>query len=577
MGSKTITTSLHPIKNTRRTVVLGIFYILGFVLFGSAFSLQILDQKFLLTQGNNRVLRTIEVPAVRGMILDRNDESLAVSTEVYSIVADPYILLNYAEYFPALAQALNMDQTELKEVLNKRENSRFLRLKRQVPPHETNGVVQLNLPGIMLEREYKRFYPDAEITAQLLGFTNSEDKGIEGLELTYDEFLKGKVGAKQVIRDSHGRVIDQFKQVRGAESGSDLVLTIDRRIQVAAYQALKNAMLEHSAKSGSAIVLDAWTGEVLALVSQPSGNPNNLQDRVPSLMKNRVISDVFEPGSTIKPFVVALGLESGQWHKNSIVETGRQFMVNGNPIRDVARSDSMDLTTVLVKSSNIGVSRIALSMPANVLWQLYQSLGVGSKSSLGISGEQAGRLGNLKQWERNPFEHATKSFGYGISVNTAQLAQMFSVFANGGVMQPIRIIKKKNEVEVEAHPAKRIFSKHVNDNMVLMLEQVIAANQASKAKVANYRVAGKSGTARKIENGRYSTTKHRAFYVGFAPVSNPRYVVAVMIDEPSKGQYYGGAVAGPVFSEIMGDTLRILNIKPDGLKELPKLQLISNQ
>lgn len=562
------------VKNTRRVIVLGIFYVLGLLLLVSAFGLQIVEQKFLQTQGNNRVIRTVEMPAVRGIIMDRNQESLAVSTEVYSVWADPYILLDYAEYFSELAKALSMDEAHLNELIRKREQSRFVWLKRQMPPHETNELAKLNLPGVFIETEYKRFYPDAEMTAQLLGFTNSEDVGIEGIELTFDDHLKGKMGRKQVIRDTKNRVIDLLRIVEPAVAGNDLELTIDRRIQLAAYQSLKSAILEHEAKSGSVMVVDAWTGEVLALVSQPSGNPNNLQHRIPELMKNRAISDAFEPGSTIKPFVIALGLESRRWKPESIVETGYQFKVNGNAIKDVSKSNSMNLITVLVKSSNIGVAKVALSMPPEVLWNLYQNLGIGTRTSLGIKGEQSGRLGSVKPWQRNQFEHATKSFGYGISVNVAQLTQMFSVFANDGVLQPLKIVK--NSPMPSEKEAQRIFSKNVNESMVHMLERVIADNPNTKAKVANYRVAGKSGTARKIENGRYSSSKHRAFYAGFGPVSNPRYVVVVMIDEPSKGQYYGGAVAGPVFSAIMGDTLRILNIKPDGLTELPKLQLISN-
>ena len=562
------------VKNTRRVIVLGIFYVLGLLLLVSAFGLQIVEQKFLQTQGNNRVIRTVEMPAVRGIIMDRNEESLAVSTEVYSVWADPYILLDYTEYFSALAKALNMDEAHLNELIRKREQSRFVWLKRQMPPHETNELAKLNLPGVFIETEYKRFYPDAEMTAQLLGFTNSEDVGIEGIELTFDEHLKGKMGRKQVIRDTKNRVIDQLPIVEPAVAGNDLVLTIDRRVQLAAYQALKSAIIEHNAKSGAVMVVDAWTGEVLALVSQPSGNPNNLQHRIPELMKNRTISDAFEPGSTIKPFVVALGLESRKWKPESIVETGYQFKVNGNAIKDVSKSNSMNLITVLVKSSNIGVAKVALSMPPEVLWNLYQNLGIGTRTSLGIKGEQSGRLGSVKPWQRNQFEHATKSFGYGISVNVAQLTQMFSVFANDGVLQPLKIVK--NSPKPSNRDPQRIFSKGVNESMIYMLERVITDNPTTKAKVANYRVAGKSGTARKIENGRYSSSKHRAFYAGFGPVSNPRYVVVVMIDEPSKGQYYGGAVAAPVFSAIMGDTLRILNIKPDGLTELPKLQLISN-
>lgn len=574
MGKTKFGKAQLSVKNTRRVIVLGIFYVLGLLLLISAFALQIVDQKFLQTQGNNRVIRTVEIPAVRGIIMDRNEESLAVSTEVYSVWADPYVLLDYVEYFPALAQALQMDEGHLNDLVRKREHSRFVWLKRQLPPHETNELVKLNLPGIYIETEYKRFYPDAEMTAQLLGFTNSEDIGIEGIELTFEDHLKGKMGRKQVIRDTKNRVIEQLRVIEPAVAGNDLTLTIDRRIQLAAYQALKNAVVENQAKSGAVMVADAWTGEVLALVSQPSGNPNNLQHRIPELMKNRAISDVYEPGSTIKPFVVALGLESRLWKPESIIETGYQFKVNGNAIKDVSKSNSMNIITVLVKSSNIGVAKIALSLPPEVLWNLYKNLGMGARSSLGIRGEQSGRLGSVKPWQRNAFEHATKSFGYGISVNTVQLTQMFAVFANDGVLQPLTIVK--NSPKPTDKTSQRIFSKGVNESMVYMLERVITDNRNTKAKVANYRVAGKSGTARKIENGRYSSTKHRAFYAGFGPVSNPRYVVVVMIDEPSQGQYYGGAVAGPVFSAIMGDTLRILNIKPDGLTELPKLQLISN-
>ncbi len=565
-------------KNYRRIFVLVFFYVLAGSLLVRAFSLQIIEQDFLLNEVNNRIMRSINIPAVRGMILDRNGEPLAVSTEVYSVWGDPLVLNEYSDYFKSLASALNMETKHVAELMSKRENSRFVWLKRRIPPHEADAVIRLNLPGIYIEKEYKRFYPDAEITSQLLGFTDADDDGIEGIELEHNDSLKGVPGSKQVIRDTKNRIIEEHRVVRNAEPGETLVLTIDRRIQLSTYRALKSAMVRHQAKSGAAIVVDAWNGEVLAMVSQPAGNPNNLRHRIPELMKNRTISDVFEPGSTIKPFVVALGLESRKWTPNSVIETGPAYIVSGNRIVDVSKTSSMNVTTVLVKSSNIGVAKIALSLPASALWKLYQNLGIGQKGSLSISGEQVGRLGDVKRWERSQFEHATKSFGYGISLNVSKLAQMYSVFANQGKLEPLKIIKsglspqKKNG----NYESKQIFSPDVTETMVSLLEKVVTEAASSKAKVKNYRVGGKSGTVRKLERGKYSKDKHRAFFAGIAPITNPRYVVVVMIDEPTKDGYYGGAVAAPVFSEIMGNTLRIMNVKPDRLTDLPKLQLLTH-
>lgn len=563
-------------RGWRKKFVLGVFLLIALGVLVRALYLQYYMTDFLLEQGDNRFVRHVKNPAVRGTIFDRNGEPIALSTEVRSIWIDPSILSQNLHEVPKLAYFLGKSEEEIQQLVLSRQKSRFYWLKRQLPPHEAKALMALKIPGVYDQVEYKRYYPDAEITSHILGFTNIDDDGIEGLELTYQDWLKGTDTSTRILKDAKGRVIEREEiiDMDNFKESKDLTLTIDRRIQISAYRALKTGMIKHNAVAGSVIVADMRSGDILAMVNQPAGNPNRLDERRSELLKNRVITDTFEPGSTIKPFVVAAGLETGKWHPNSIVKTGRGgYRVGKNLVRDVSSSDSMDVTTVLMKSSNIGVVRIAETIDPSVLFNIYDKIGIGHKSQLRLVGEEPGRLGSLRRWQIDPFEYATKAYGYGISINTLKLAQMYTVFGNEGQFRPLRLVK--SEYYPEATP---IFSPKVTDQVVLMLESVTDKSRGGagwRARVPNFRVGGKSGTIRKIVNGKYSNTHHRSFFVGIAPISDPQYVVAIMLDEPRKDGYYGGLVAAPIFSDVMRSTLRIMGTRPDALLDEPNIKLIA--
>ncbi|WP_051396069.1 penicillin-binding protein 2 [Ignatzschineria larvae DSM 13226] len=560
----------------RKYFVLSFFVIIAIAVVSRGLYLQYYHTDFLLEQGDNRFVRHIKNQAVRGTIFDRNGEPIAISTEVRSIWIDPSILSQNLHELPKLAYFLDRPEEDLKQLILSRQESRFYWLKRQLPPHEAKVLMDLRIPGVYEQVEYKRYYPDAEITSHILGFTDIDDNGIEGIELTYQDWLKGDDTVTRIRKDAKGRVIERTEVIdlENYHASQDLTLTIDRRIQISAYRALKAAMIKHNATAGSVVVADMRTGDILAMVNQPAGNPNRLSDRRASLLKNRAIADTFEPGSTIKPFVVAAGLESGKWKPNSIVKTGRNgYRIGKNVVRDVSPSDSMDVTTVLMKSSNIGVTRIAETLDPALLYTIYDHIGIGKKSEIRLTGEEPGRLGPLRRWQVDPFEYATKAYGYGISVNTLKLAQMYTVFGNQGSFRPLRLVKDDYYPETTA-----IFSPKVTEQVVLMLEA--ATNKAKgaggwRANVPNFRIGGKSGTVRKIINGKYSSDHHRSFFVGIAPISDPQYVVAVMLDDPKKEGYYGGLVAAPIFSEVMRSTLRIMGTKPDALLDDVNIKLIA--
>lgn len=564
-------------KDWRRNLVFAHLALVAIIILVRGFFLQYHMTEFLSDQGNNRFVRNVKVPAVRGSILDRNHEPIAMSTEVRSIWIDPSIVSQHLEELPKLAYLLDRPEEELKQIILARKKGRFYWLKRQLPPHLAEPIMSLKIPGVYERVEYKRYYPDAEITSHILGFTDIDDNGIEGIELAYQDWLKGDDTHRRILKDGRNRIIKSFEvsaQGEDFKESQDLVLTIDRRIQISAYRALKAALIKHKAEAGSVIVADVKTGDILAMVNQPAGNPNRLSDRHAVLLKNRAITDVFEPGSTVKPFVVAAGLESGKWRPNSVIKTGwGGYKVGKNRITDVSKSESMDVTTVITKSSNIGVVKIGETLDPEVLYKIYEAVGVGSKSHLRLVGEQEGTLGSLARWRRDPFEYATKTFGYGISVNTLKLAQMYTVFGNDGAFRPFRIVKSDYYPE-----AKQVFSPHVARQVLEMMETAMDRSKGGsgwRGQVPNFRVAGKSGTSRKIINGKYSPNHHRSFFVGIAPVTEPQFVIAVMIDEPKEG-YYGGLVAAPVFGEVMRNTLRIMGSRPDAMPDAPKLQLISN-
>ena len=521
--------------------------------------MQVINTDFFQNKGDAYFVRAVDVPAHRGMILDRNGEPLAVSSPVDSIWVDPREFLNQRERWPQLATALEMTMAELEQKLTGR--SRFAWLRRHMAPSAAQRVLELDIPGVYARREYRRYYPDAEVTSHLLGFTDIDDAGQEGLEKAFEDQLRGTPGQKRVIQDRLGRVVAEVENLRAPQPGQTLTLSIDRRLQYLAYRALKTAVLENKANAGAAVIADVRTGEILAMVNQPAGNPNNRAELHGDLLRNRAITDVCEPGSTVKPFTIAMGLESGKWTPSMRVNTA-PMRIGRYTVRDTHNYGVLDITHVISKSSNVGTSKVALSMPAERLWQLYKNLGFGAPTGVaGKSGEQAGVLRHFSKWAE--IGHANHSFGYGFSLTILQLAQAYGVLAADGVRRPLTLLKR--EQPLGPADERRVLTASAVRQVRAMMEEVVTKEGTGlKASVPGYRVAGKTGTARKILGGRY-TTRYFALFAGMAPASAPRLVMAIIIDEPKGGAYYGGTVAAPVFGQTMGSALRILNITPDDM------------
>lgn len=523
--------------------------------------LQFVNKEFLQEQGNERFLREVEMPAHRGMILDRNGEPLAVSSPVDSLWANPTALAESRDKLPLLAQQLGIKPAELEQRLLAREGREFVYLRRHLNPETAQRILALRLPGVYSQREYRRYYPTAEVTSHLLGFTDIDDVGQEGVELAFNAQLQGKPGLKRVIRDRLGNIVESVEVVRVPEPGKTLTLSIDRRIQYVAYRALKAAVLERQALGASAVVLDVATGEILAMVNQPAGNPNDRRQLNSMLLRNRAVTDIYEPGSTMKPFTAALALQSGRYRPETPIDTRPGVLQIGRyTVRDVHNCGLIDVTRVISKSSNVGISKIALSMPAQALWELYRQLGFGQSTGVGFAGEEKGLLQHYSKWAA--ITHANNAFGYGVSLNTLQLARGYAILAGGGVKRPLSLLR------LEQPPAGvRVLSEDTTRKVRAMLEQAVSeAGTGAKAVVPGYRVAGKTGTAHKMgPRGRYSANQYRSLFAGMAPASNPRLVCVVMVDEPKRGGYYGGVIAAPVFSRIMESALRIMNIPPDDI------------
>ena len=552
---------------TRQGMVLGLLFLAAGSVIGRAAYLQLVHDDFLQEQGNERFLRKVEVPAHRGMILDRNGEPLAVSSPVDSIWAQPKELLGQRERWPTLAPLLGLTVTEIEEELAGREERGFAYLRRHLPPSKAQQILQLKIPGVYAMREYRRYYPDAEVTSHLLGFTDIDDAGQEGLEKAFDAQLHGTPGLKRVIQDRLGRVVEDVESIRAPQPGKPVVLSIDRRLQYLAYRALKTAVMENKASAGSAVIVDVRTGEILAMVDQPAGNPNNRAELKGELLRNRAVTDVYEPGSTLKPFTVALGLESGKWSPTTLVNTAPGTLRVGRyTVRDVHNYGMIDVTRVISKSSNVGTSKIALSMPMERLWQLYKNIGFGSSTGLGLIGEQAGVLHHFSKWG-GEIGHANHSFGYGLSVNMVQLAQAYTVLAADGIRRPLTILKR-DQPPGPSEEQRVLSARAVRQIRVMLEEAVSKAGTGLKASVPGYQVAGKTGTVHKIVNGRYAGNRYFSLFAGMVPASDPRLVMVIIIDEPKSGAYYGGAVAAPVFGKTMGGVLRILNITPDDMPSM---------
>jgi cell division protein FtsI (penicillin-binding protein 3) len=557
----------------RHWLVLGLLGVGGVALLGRAVYLQVIDQDFLEKQGDARILRVAKLSANRGMVLDRNGEALAVSTPVDTVWADPRKLAEAPHEFPRLAKVLGRDPQWLARRVTSSLDREFVYLVRHMRPQDAARVKALGIPGVDTLREYRRYYPAGEVTGHLLGFTNVDDVGQEGLELAFDQWLGGEPGAKRVMRDSLGRTIEDIEQLKAPRPGQDLYTSIDLRVQYLAYRELKAAVQANHARSGSVVVIDIATGEVLAMVNQPAFNPNDREQYAASRYRNRATNDFFEPGSSIKPFVVAAGMETGRFHADTLIDTGPGMMRVGiKTVKDKHNLGTIDVTTVLAKSSNVGVVKIALSLKPGEMWQAFDKFGFGRVSGSGFPGESAGILTGHEHWRS--IGQATMSYGYGLSVTPLQLAQAYAVLGSGGIRRPVSLRK------LDAPPqGERVFDEEVARELVRMMESVVSdAGTARRAAVMGYRVAGKTGTAWKAsETGGYSTNKYMAVFGGVVPASNPRLAAVVVIDEPTRGAYYGGEVAAPVFASVMSGALRLLAVPPDNLQSVPATTLVQAQ
>jgi cell division protein FtsI (penicillin-binding protein 3) len=519
--------------------------------------LQAMRTGFLQEKGEARYSRVMEVPATRGRILDRNGEALAVSTPVKSIWVLPDDVKASRTQKKRLAALLGLDARELDKRLG--ETSRdFVYLKRQIAPDIADKVDALGIPGVYQQREYRRYYPGGEVTAHLIGFTGVDDAGQEGIELAFQSSLGGQPGSRRVIKDRLGRIVEDVESIRAAQDGQDLTLSIDSKIQSLAYSALRSAVAQHGAKAGAIVALDVRTGEVLALANVPSYNPNNRSHLSGAQLRNRAITDSFEPGSTLKPFTIAVALEQHRITPSTRVQTAPGKMTIGSyTIHDAHPESTLTVAQVIQKSSNVGAAKIALELPREQMWHMFERVGFGAAPQLKFPGEATGKVRPWQTWR--PIEQATMAYGHGISVSLLQLAHAYTVFARDGVLVPLTLVRTGTPVQ-----GVRVVSARTAREIREMLELAVQpGGTGPRARIVGWRVAGKTGTAHKQENGAYAPDKYIASFVGFAPASNPRMVIAVMIDEPAGSEYYGGLVAAPVFAQVMQGALRLLNVPHD--------------
>ncbi|MFN4236269.1 MAG: peptidoglycan D,D-transpeptidase FtsI family protein [Vogesella sp.] len=540
----------------RVTVVLGLLALLFLALLARAVYLQVVQQDFLQNQGDARFRRTLVLEANRGLIADRNGEPLAISTPVQSIWASPVDMSPVpAAKLAALSKLLDIPVAELNERFADKKRE-FVYLKRQISPQLAQQVLALEIPGIAKQQEYRRYYPAGEMLSHVIGFTGVDGKGQEGLELTREKMLAGKHGSRTVLKDRRGHIVEDLAVIEPPRDGQTLTLSIDKRIQYLAYRELSAAMVVNKAKAGGVVVLDAQTGEVLALANTPSYNPNNRAVLEPEMRRNRAVVDMFEPGSTMKPFPVAMALDAGKINPQTWFDT-RPYTIGPAAVRDTHPNPSLTVTGIIQKSSNVGSSKIAALFSPEDMWTFYRKSGFGQSPQSGFPGESAGRLRDWQTWR--PIEQATMSFGYGVTVSLLQLARAYSIFTHDGALLPLSFTKL-----AAINPGRPVIrpdtAKKMRDMMITVTEQ---GGTATRAQVLGYHVGGKSGTARKLVGGRYAPDKHIGLFVGFAPATKPRLIVAVMIDEPGAGYYYGGTVAGPAFSNIMAGSLRIMGVEPD--------------
>lgn len=566
LNSQRFNQVLLPLNHKRRHSI--ILFILALGLIGIVWrliDLTLINQAFLKGQGDARTLRTITIPAHRGMIFDKNGQPLAISTPVDSVWINPSEFEVTKTELAKLAELLQMNKKVIQQKLIKESRREFVYLKRSIDPALGKQIKELEIPGVYLQHEYRRYYPEGEITAHVLGFTNVDDHGQEGLELAYNQWLQGVVGIKRVLKDRLGHIVADVGVIREPKPGQNLSLSIDRRIQYFAYRELQNGVAQFKADSGTVVVLDVTTGEILAMVNYPSYNPNDRRGPHDARYRNRAVTDLLEPGSTIKAFSMASALASGRYHVNSKIDTSPGWMlVNGKKVEDEHNNGSIDLTTILQRSSNVGVTKITLSLPPQSLWNILHTVGFGELTDIGFPGERSGLLVNYPVWD--PFVLSTLSFGYGMSVTPLQLAQAYGILAANGCKRPVSLLHLDT-----ISPCKQMIDAKVTKDILVMLESVLTqGGTAPLARVPGYRITGKTGTARIVGQHGYEKHKYNSIFVGIAPASKPRLVVAVILHDPAGRQYYGGYTSGPVFSHIMGEALHLLNVPPDDLNSINK-------
>ncbi|AOS80477.1 cell division protein [Hydrogenophaga sp. PBC] len=560
--SRSINYASSPLLASKTPVWRSKFIVAGLALAfaglaGRAAYVQVIGNDFFKRQGEVRFARNLELPANRGRVLDRNGLILASSVVAQSIWAIPEDVEKNHPKMRELAKLLDMPLAELRKRLADNDKT-FVWVKRQVDEPIAQKIAALDIQGIYQRREYKRRYPEGEATAHVVGFTNVEDRGQEGVELAFNQELAGKAGSRRVIKDRLGRVVEDVQDVVPPVDGPDLALSIDSKVQYFAWQKLRQAVLQHKAKAGSVIVIDTTTGEVLALANYPSYDPNQRRNLSGEQLRNRVLTDTFEPGSTMKPFIAALALDKGLVKPTTLIQTAPgRITIGGSTIRDTHPKDVLTVAEVIQKSSNVGTVKMAMQMSPREMWEMYAQVGFGQKPQVPFPGAVAGRLRPYKTWR--PIEQATMSYGYGLSVSIYQLAQAYTIFARDGELIPLTLLKSDTPAQ-----GVRVFSERnaraVRDMLAMAAQP---GGSATRAQTMGYSVGGKTGTARKQEGNGYAEGKYRGFFVGMAPIEQPRIIVAVMIDEPTDGKFYGGVVAAPVFSETVQETLRILGVQPD--------------
>jgi cell division protein FtsI (penicillin-binding protein 3) len=550
----------------RMRIVAGAIALAAVALFGRSVQLQVLDRQFLAEQGDMRHARVATMPAHRGAVLDRFGEPLAVSSPVDTVWVNPQEFAEAGDGIAKLARALKRNRQWLAQRVTSNLDRQFLYVARHMDPAEAAKIKALGIPGVYLLREYRRYYPNGEVTGHLLGFTNLDEAGQEGIELAYDQSLAGVDGQKRVIQDGHGRIVQNVESIEAPRPGENLHASIDLRIQYLAYRELKSAIRRHRARAGSVIVIDVTTGEVLAMVNQPSFNPNDRSQYEVARYRNRAVTDIFEPGSSIKPFVVAAALASGRYRPDSLVDTAA-IRVGIKTIQDKHDYGVVDLGQVLARSSNAGMAKIALSLEPAQLHDTLAALGFGEVTASGFPGESAGLLSSAAHWR--PIGIATMAYGYGLSVTPLQLAQAYATIGAGGVHRPVSFRRAEGAVAGE-----RVLPERIARDLVGLLEEAVTpAGTGIKAAVPGYRVAGKTGTAWKATAGGYSTDKYLSVFAGVVPASRPRLAVVVMVDEPGGALYYGGDVAAPVFSEVVAGALRLMSVAPDDLERVAPVTL----